>query len=549
MESEQLHLFNERLNQWVANQGFWFQIRYSLTSSGRRSMALIHLLRIGFRMLVFLLIAVVGLWIYLEKRTDSKRFVTTLQEACQSRLSASELEIRGVKIIQGNMEISRLAAEGESSTFFSSLAARSIRCKMGLLDGVWGIWNPGIISISRLEVDLRAGADDDASARKLGDAWFRKSEAVDIHAFDVADTTVRWGYSERTRGEIEASALKVQRTDNGWRMSFKGGTFSQNWLSKLEIVNLVVVCSPDGLVFEKAEMRQGGGTVDFSGLRLIGGERPELAGTAKVRGLALDGVLPLAPSSFVEGTLSGDLRVFGSTNSSDGVGFEGQIVLNGKDVIVLREQIHLLKALSVVDYSRNYHRIDFREGSFQLKIHNGGMALTEIQLKAEDLCTLEGNLSVRLPTPVEIAKAAVSGSNADSAPIFGGDDQVNLTKKDGREQSDITLKRAAQEARRIKDGLQTAESLSLFDRLGLSLEMRRLQMQESERISHMLRYEGELCISIPHDAFERAPTLQKNYPVDSRTGRIPIKVPIESNFYDLTLKQAEEIYLLGQRKL
>jgi hypothetical protein len=31
MESEQSQNFNERLSQWVANQGFWFQIRYSMT--------------------------------------------------------------------------------------------------------------------------------------------------------------------------------------------------------------------------------------------------------------------------------------------------------------------------------------------------------------------------------------------------------------------------------------------------------------------------------------------------------------------------------------
>jgi hypothetical protein len=35
--------------------------------------------------------------------------------------------------------------------------------------------------------------------------------------------------------------------------------------------------------------------------------------------------------------------------------------------------------------------------------------------------------------------------------------------------------------------------------------------------------------------------------VDAATGRIPIKVPIEGYLYELTLKQAEETYQLGQR--
>ena len=63
----------------------------------------------------------------------------------------------------------------------------------------------------------------------------------------------------------------------------------------------------------------------------------------------------------------------GSTNSSDGIGFEGQVVLDGKDVISLRERLHLLKALRWWTTSRNYYRVDFREGSFQMKTTGGGM--------------------------------------------------------------------------------------------------------------------------------------------------------------------------------
>ena len=55
MESEQSQNFNERLSQWVANQGFWFQVRYSMSGSGMKGRAMFHLLRIGFRLLVFLL--------------------------------------------------------------------------------------------------------------------------------------------------------------------------------------------------------------------------------------------------------------------------------------------------------------------------------------------------------------------------------------------------------------------------------------------------------------------------------------------------------------
>jgi hypothetical protein len=37
------------------------------------------------------------------------------------------------------------------------------------------------------------------------------------------------------------------------------------------------------------------------------------------------------------------------------------------------------------------------------------------------------------------------------------------------------------------------------------------------------------------------------YPVDRETNRIPMRVPIEGHLYELTLKQAEDIYVMGQR--
>lgn len=547
MEPEQLQNFNDRLSQWVASQGFWFQVRYSMSGSGLRGRAMFHLLRMASRMLIFLLLVAVGVWVYLVKRTDSARFQETLRSDLKSGLSASDLQVRGFSRLQGKMEISRLAVEGGDDTFFTSLEARNIRCKMGLLDGLVGVWQPGIISISRVEVDLRAGTDDEESARKLSESIFRKSTRVDTGAFEVSDATFRWGYSERTEGAIENSALKMQRTESGWRINLKGGTFRQNWLRKLEIVNMVIVCEKGGIFFERAELKQGDGTVDFSGLRVAGGERPQVSGSARIRGLQLDDVLPVALRTFVEGDISGDFKVFGSTNTSDGVGFEGQVALDGSNAISLRERIHLLKALSVVDYSRNYHRIDFREGSFQVRSLRGGLEVSEIKLKAEDLFTMEGAISVRLPTQEEIQAAVAKGSGLENSPIFAAEDEANENREMQKNESDFTLKRAAQEARRVKEGLQSPESLTLFDRLGLSIEMRRMQNQASERMSRMLQYSGAVRITIPGDAFERAPRLQQAYPVDPNTGRVAMRVPVEGNLYELTLKQAEDIYQQGQR--
>ncbi|MBC8127396.1 MAG: hypothetical protein H8M99_09685 [Gloeobacteraceae cyanobacterium ES-bin-144] len=539
MESEQSQSFNDRISQWVADQGFWFQLRYSMAGSGMKGRLTFHLMKMAFRLMIFIILVALGTWVYLIKRTESPRFFKSLNAEVKKGLSAKELEF-GFQHSQGNFEIGRIAAEGGPETFFTSFEARAIRGKMGLLDGIVGRWDPGVISIAKLDLELRAGADDADSARKFSESLLRKPTKVDLKTFEIGDANIRWGYSERTQGSITSSALNAQRTTDGWKLVFKGGWFSQNWLQKLEIVTIVAVCNGDELVFEKAELKQGAATVDFSGLRVTGSERPRVDGVAKIRNLDISQALPIALETFVEGTISGDFRVFGSTNNSEGIGFDGQVVLDGKDSISLRERIHILKALSVVDFSRNYHRVDFHEGTFLMKSYSGGLEIRELKLKAEDIFTLEGAMNVRLPTDAEVQEAIAKGTATDNSILFSGE-RESASVQTKKVESEFSLKKAGQAAR-IREGMQSAESLSLFDRLGLGNELRILQAQEAERRSRMLQYEGDFRVTIPGDAFERAKWLKEQYPVDPSTGRIPIKVPIEGGLYEITLKQAEEVY-------
>ena len=516
-----------------------------MSASGSKGTVVFHLLKMASRVLVFLLVVAIGGWVYLVKVTGTKKFSDGIRTSLLAGLSASEVELKGFGQARGQLSINQLTCQGGSKTFFTSLEARNIRCKMDLLDSIGGIWDVGTIAISLLDMELRAGADDPESAQLLAKALFQTSPRVVANTLEVADATLRWGYSDRTQGAIENSVLKVQRVENGLKLNFKGGTFSQNWLRKLQIVNLVISCDPDGLTFEKAEFQKGLGTVDFSGLRVVGGERPMVDGTAKIRRLAIEDIVPAPMRSFIEGSISGDFRVSGSTNSTDGVGFDGKVTLEGEDSISLRNRIHLLKALSTVDFVRGYHRVDFREGSFRLKTSGGGMEATVVNLKAEELLTLEGKMLARFPTPEEKKAAADSSSLPGGSPIFNGDTEDDLKAK--ADESDFTLQKAAKAAKRLKEGYQPENTTSLSSRLAMNLESRHLAAQASERLSKTLRYEGEFQVTIPSDAFERAPRLKVLLPVDPKTNRIPMMVPIEGTLYELTLKQAEDLYQQGRR--
>ncbi|MES2438205.1 MAG: hypothetical protein V4584_04025 [Verrucomicrobiota bacterium] len=519
-----------------------------MTGSGSTGTAMFHLLRMGFRLLIFLLIVAAGGWIYVVKMTQSEKFQDGLKGRLKSGLAASEMELKKFSRSQGELSIGRLASQGGKETFFTSLEASGIRCKMGFLDGVYGTWDAGTVSIAKLDMELRAGADDADSAKMLSKSLFSKSADVVVDVLEVADASLRWGYSDRTKGGIENSMLKVQRLENGLKLSFRGGTFSQNWLRKLEIVELVINCDPDGMTFEKAQLRSGPGTVDFSGLKVVGGERPSVSGVAKIRKLGVENMVPAALKGFIDGSLSGDFRVSGSTNSAEGIGFEGRVDLDGQDTLTLGQRIHLLQSLSMVDYVRNYHRVDFREGSFNVKTSGGGMKLTDVNLKADDLFTLQGDMTVRLPTPEESRASmeadAMVGSRSRS---HNGDDVTPADAAGKAKDTDFTLRNAGRETKRSKEGIVLGGSDSLFDRLGSELESRQLQVEASERASRTLRYEGLFRITIPADAFEAAPKMAKVFPVDERTGRIPMMVPIEGSIYEITFSQAKEMSELKSR--
>jgi hypothetical protein len=150
-----------------------------------------------------------------------------------------------------------------------------------------------------------------------------------------------------------------------------------------------------------------------------------------------------------------------------------------------------------------------------------------------------GEMSVRLPTPEEMA--AFSGS--------GIDDDAILTDDELAGGADITLEKAAakaEEARRLGFG-KSDEDATLFEKLGLNIENRRLEEKAAERLSRSFYYEGRFEISLPGNAFEKAPKLEDIYPARDPNGRILMEVPLSGVLYDLTIGQAEEIYEKGAR--
>ncbi len=550
MEIEEARDFNNRLSQWVANQGFWFQVRYSMSGGGSKAGLGFHLLRLATRVLLFLVVMAIGLWVYLVKLPGTIGFQNKLRGAIAAGLGTQHEKMEGFKRVDGQLAIERFVGVGGPKTFFSTMVARNVKCQLSLLNCVIGDWNPGVLSINQLDIELRAGADDDQSAALIGDALFRDFGRLKLETVQVKNATLRWGYSERTQGKIVGSHIKMQRVPGGWRMHFSGGLFSQSWLQHLEIVELVANCTRAGVVFEKAEFRKGAGRINMDGLQVVAGQRPEVKGTIKLSRLSLGELVPAAAQDFIEGVISGDFRVFGSTNTTDGIGLEGKVVVDGQNVMKLRDRLYLLRALTEFDVFNNYKSVPFSEGSLRIKTQGGGMEVSEVELKAGDLMTLVGQMRVRFPTAQEAAVAVKRNRTGGTALTTDeADDKANLMKR--FEDSDVSLRRAAREARKEKsktvEGAKEQAVTSLFDRIGQSFETSILAEQAAERESRSLMYEGQFQVTLPPDTFENVQALREMLPVDPQTGRIPLDVPIKGDIYSITYDQTEDLYLRVQR--
>lgn len=545
MEAEQTQSFNQKLSQWIASQGFWFQLRHSMSGGGGWAMTMNHLVRLGFKLVVALLVAAAGFGIYLVQRVKTGTFRDSMNAGLVSGLGATEAQVLDFMRTQGNVQIRRIGAEGGDESFFRSLDAGNIRMKMGLLDGLTGSWDAGTLQAKWMEIDLKAGANSPEQAEALGEALFREWPGFRFSSLEVDQAKLSWGFSPRTQGRIEDSQMIATRSAAGWRLSFKGGTLSQNWLKRLEIVEFVVECNPGGLKVLKGEFICGGGKVVFRDVVVAGGEKPAVSGTVEIDKVDLSEFLPEATQPFVEGRIAGEFALSGSTNSAEGLQIEGSVTLGGDNIIVLREKFHLLSALSLLDIDNSYHKVPFDQGSFHLKTGGGAMELSRVDLKAGELMTAQGKILMQFPRDDEMVQADGSGF----APIFQTGGNAGQVSKE----VELSLEKAARAEKAEKQGKDAGEAskdMAIFDRVAQRRVNEMLLQQEMARRARALRCEpgSGLRITIPGEAFDRSEVLREAYPVDPGNGRIAIDVPLQGTLYELTRRQAEELKKLGERR-
>ncbi|MCP5535625.1 MAG: hypothetical protein H7A51_05240 [Akkermansiaceae bacterium] len=524
--------FNEQMNEWVSRQGLWFQLRHA--ADGQTIMA--RMARVALRLALLVVFAALIFWIYLVKRVESDGFRERIQTSIEQSLKGADCELGVIRKERDVASISSIEMKGTARSFFHSLKIRQARLNMELTDGLFGQWNGGGISVDVLDMFVKAGASDNAGAAASYSSLFDDHGSFSYEWIEADKANIRWGYSENNRGSIKGSHMSAAREGTGWRMEFKGGTFSQNWINDLQIVKMVVICDKAGVHFKEAELHSGGGTLSFK-LNMGSGGQPQASGIVTLKSMPVKTLLPTRYHDLVEGVISGKGTVSGSTNSQEGIVMDIDLSLDDGDVMVLRDNLPLLSALSVVDLYNSYRKVSFTEGGCHIRTGGNVLTVTGMNLQASDLLYLGGDLTVRPPSYKEIAEALHIKDVQSVKDVIEENWKMDDELLESSE-SNTSVADAAKGVGEVVEGNANAKP-------GSAEEVKKTSILAEQRVR---RFGGVVKVGLKPDAFDKAPRLKEAYPMDASTGRIWVDVPLQGRLQTLTLELAERLYVLGRNR-
>ncbi|MFM2170682.1 MAG: hypothetical protein RI957_911 [Verrucomicrobiota bacterium] len=555
MNIETTKQFNERLAQWVANQGFWFQLRYSMAGGGT-SVLMYHALRLLLKVMIFLCVVAALLLFFLFRRTEQEAFRDDLRDRIIAGFDCQSGKMKSFNRTQNRASIRYLALKGGPNSYIEDCEATGISFRMGLLDGLVGTWDANQISVERMSLNVKAGAETEEEGQALARALSKRFESLRFQALECQNTRISWGYSLRTMGSISQSRMTAIRDQNGWRLRFTGGIFQQNWLKNLEIDELILVCNGESIVVEKgsfimtrplAELSEHKthGRVQFEDLRVTGGLRPAFSGSVIFENVPLYKILQDSYKDYVEGSVSGRLKILGSTNSTDGVMLSGRVSLNEADEIVLRSQLPLLNSLSILSPAGSFRKTTFSEGYFNIKTSGGILTISDINLTAPEQMEMRGGFMVRPAKPQEINEMLRKGSITDeiaqgviatSAEIPAGSDE-------------LSLRRAMQLAGK-NQGVTAAFDTEISDNsspFAAEILADELQIKTAEKQAITAVFDGKVSLTMPSAPFANAPSVAKMSRVIDATS-LEMDCMLDGNLFDITRVQAENLLVMEKKQ-
>lgn len=538
VDQQRLNEYQSKVSDWIGRQGVLFQFRYA-RSVGTVTLGR-HLTTLVSKLVLFLVFLSICGFFALKWYFDSPQYEVKVAGQVADALGADDFDAGGFSRNFGQATFHFLELEGGSESFFYEAKLEKLSGMFSFLTGVADSWSPSTINIKKADLELKAGGSEEEM--RLGFSSIVESlEGEGISQIEIDDCSFSWGYSKLTFGRVRNSNFRANLKDGIWTVKLSGGSFQQNWFGPLAIKSAMLRIDVSGIKVESLRLEADGGNADLKGTITGPVNMPTFDLTGVFTSLPIKSLLKIKgvnTREYIEGRLSGDLAIGGSSNRQ--VELSGEVKLNENDRVTIRERWSLLRALSFLDGERSYLRIDFNQGRFSFSTGGGGMELSGIALNAGDKARLIGGFKTRLPSQAEAADSLgiklTNNFSADATDSSAA--QVLQNERMRIDLSDNEVGFGVDIERSIDDEELKATMAQLTPR-----ELEALMMMEEMQIH---RINGDLTFAVPASSFDRSKALLEIYPKDEQGWRwIPIK-PRDATFTNIS-DEANELLLKQDR--
>ena len=539
VDQQRLNEYQSKVSDWIGRQGVLFQFRYARTvgavTLGR------HLSGLTLKLVLFLVVAGVCVFFVLNRHFDSPGYGEKVAGQVANALGTGEVEVTGFSRNFAKGDFQFLELKGGEESFFYEAKFEKLRGEFSFLTGVTDSWRPSAISIKKADLRLKAGGSEEEM--KLGFSSIIESlKGQGISQIKIEDCSFSWGYSKLTFAMVRNSDFRAVLHEGIWEVELSGGTFQQNWLGPLAIKSADLKVGMGGIKIESLNLESNGGEADLKGSISGPVNMPTFDLAGGFNSLPIEKLIKIngvSTREYIEGRISGDLKIGGSSNRQ--VELSGQVKLDGNDSVTIRERWSLLRALSILDNERTYLRIDFNQGGFAFSTGGGGLEVSEINLNAGNKARLLGSFKTRLPTQAEAAETlGIKLTNNFS---------LDYTDSSAAQELENDRMRIDSRDDELGFGVDIERSIDVGElevpKAQLSVkELEALRMRQEMEVHRIL---GDLKLAVPASSFNSSKALLEIYPKDELGWRwIPIELN-DANFMNLSDKANE--LLLKQARL
>ncbi len=538
-EKEKLRNYQNRVSDWIGSQGILFQLKYARTIGVNSIMKQLGSLCTKL-IIVFALLAGVT-YLLLGRYFEGEAYAEKMSKQLQDSLGASETDGKGFLRSRGAAGFKKVTLKGGEDSFFYQLEMTGLSAPLTYLVGLTKNWAPKKVSVEQVELNLKGGGSREEMERAFA-SILESCEKDGLNSITVEDFSCDWGYSKLTYGCLSNAEMQADLENGKWIITLSGGTFQQNWLRDLDVKKGELVLDQSGLEFVSLSLTQGQGSLELTGRIGAPIEKPKFALEGHFEDLSVDRFLKVSGVTvrdFLEGHITGDLQISGSTNSV--IKVEGKASVAEDLSLTIRERWPVLKAVSIMDTQRTFRRVNFEEGSFEFTTEGGGLQVRNLDLKSGDLARLVGEFTTRLPSQAEAAEFL----------------EITLTEGFSSDSTDTSVaQRLIDERMSLRDAYKQSEEAEHFtiDRSRYD-GMNELLVQSSEEDLEGIRLLGEmkvhrvngiLKLAIPESSFAEHEMLDKLYPADQEGWRW-IEIEMKDQQFSEISEEANEKILSEAR--